>query len=218
MIARETMAEYAGAPVARMLARTCRFRVVGPDGSTGPHARPLANEIYVLWHSTLLMLGLAHKDEGGVILISRHRDGEILARTMSKLGYGTARGSSTRGGAAGLRDMIKAGGEGRPLGLTPDGPTGPPQVCKPGPVHLAGETGLPVVPCAAAATRCRRVNSWDRFVVPLPGATIYCSYGEPVYMEKADRSIEGVERWQRELGRRMDAELERCERAAGGMA
>jgi len=213
MIRRETLARYAGAPVARGLARTCRFRTVGPGGEISPHARPLGNEIYVLWHSTLLMLGLAHRDEHGVILISRHRDGEILARTMEKLGYGTARGSSTRGGAAGLREMVAAGHAGRPLGLTPDGPTGPVRVCKPGPVHLGMETGLPVVPCAAAATRCRRINSWDRFVVPLPGATVYCSYGEPMHIGGGGRSADAMTDWQNEIGRRIDLELQRCEEA-----
>lgn len=214
MIGREALAEFAGAPLARVLARTCRFREVEAEGASRPHDYRLENAIYVLWHSTLLMLGLAHRDEGGVILISRHRDGEILARAMQKLGYHAARGSSTRGGAVGLREMIRAGDEGRPLGLTPDGPTGPARRCKPGPVHLGAETGLALVPCAAAATRYRRINSWDRFVVPLPGATIYCSYGTPFHIDRDVRSPDAVERWQHELAFRIDAQLERCESAA----
>ena len=218
MIRRETLARHAGPPVARVLAATCRFREVRSDGSVEPYEKQLRNEIYVLWHSTLLMLGLANRDQGGVILISRHRDGEALAGAMHRLGYGTARGSSTRGGAAGLREMMRAAEAGRPLGLTPDGPTGPARKCKPGPVHLAGETGLPIVPCAAAATRSWRFNSWDRFEVPKPGATIYCAYGSPVRVEDYDRSPAVIERWQNELTRRIDEQLALCEAAAGRSA
>jgi len=214
VIRREALGQHVAPPVARLLARSCRIREILSDGTVVRHKRTLGNEIYILWHSTLLLLGLANRDQGGVILISRHRDGEILTRAMTRLGYGTARGSSTRGGPVGLREMIRAGQAGRPLGMTPDGPTGPPRECKPGPVYLAAETGLMIVPCAAAATRSKRFDSWDRFVLPLPGATIYCSYGEPVSLGPLDRSVDHVAGWQAELTRQIDAQLARCEAMA----
>jgi lysophospholipid acyltransferase (LPLAT)-like uncharacterized protein len=77
------------------------------------------------------------------VLISQHRDGELIARIAERLGYATGRGSSTRGGEEGARDMLRLAEEGRVLAITPDGPRGPAEKVKPGLVFLASRTGLP---------------------------------------------------------------------------
>lgn len=175
---------------------------------------PVALEpaVHAAWHEHLLPLALLHRGQGVVALVSRHRDGEILDGVLRGLGYRTARGSSTRGGGPGLQRMIEAGRRGAPLALTPDGPRGPARECKPGAVRAAVETGLPVVPLAAAATSYRRLASWDRFLVPAPGATIYVARGAPLRMRSGepDRAERRAER----VGEALEAERRAAERAA----
>jgi hypothetical protein len=89
-------------------------------------------------------------------LISQHQDGEIIARIISRFGHRAVRGSSTRGGALALRELIRVGRSGADLVVTPDGPKGPRQVAKLGVVQLAKATGLPIVPLAFS---CSKKNS-----------------------------------------------------------
>lgn len=181
-------AGWAALAAARALDVTWRWRRRDPgDGKWAPARPPLPLEpaIYALWHEHLLPLVLMHRGQGAMALVSRHRDGEILARVLGGLGYRTARGSSTRGGKEGLRRMIRAGREGTPLAWTPDGPRGPARRCKGGIVAAARATGLPVIPVAAAAAPARRLPSWDRFLVPAPGARVFVSRGPPLRVEPA---------------------------------
>lgn len=136
--------------------------------------------IFALWHSRLLSLAYNHRRRSVAFLISRHRDGELIARIITRLGYLTARGSSTRGGEEGLREMLRCAEEGRMLGITPDGPRGPKERIKPGLVYLASRTGFPVLPIASAAAREWRLDSWDGFRIPRPFARVVVTYGAPI--------------------------------------
>lgn len=213
---------------AAALASTWRWRRLDDNGGVRPVRPPLALEpaVYALWHEHLLPLAFAHRGSGTVALVSEHRDGEILVRVLRRLGLAAARGSSTRGGSRGLREMVRAGREGRPLAFTPDGPRGPARRCKPGVIRAAAETGLPVVPLAAAASRARRLESWDRFLVPAPFAAVCLSRGEPLTVppEVAGAWGDGeegvleparVRRWTDRLEDALEAERRRCEAAAG---
>lgn len=234
-----SLAARAGGPLVRGLAATWRFRyrparsadpeVPGATGAeTGGWGEPpdpgsLPAAIYAAWHEQLLPLAFLHAHQGMVALVSQHRDGEILTRFLATLGYETARGSSTRGGEGAVRELVAAGRTGRSLAFTPDGPRGPARHCKPGAVRVAAATGLAIVPTAAAARPCRRLNSWDRFVVPLPGARIWASHGPPVRVprEVADAWNDGrledrdvVRDWTSRIARGIDEEVGRCRRAA----
>lgn len=213
------------AGAARALAATWRWRRLGADGEPASVRPPLGLEraVHALWHEHLLPLAMAHRGQGAVALVSEHRDGEILTRVLDGLDVEAARGSSTRGGEEGLREMIRAGRAGRPLAFTPDGPRGPARRCKPGVVRAAAETGLPVIPLAAAASRFRRLGSWDRFLVPAPGARVVVSRGEPLTVPEvaarapADEGSGGpLRRWTRRVERALEAERRRCEAAARG--
>lgn len=210
---------------ARALAATWRWRRVDRDGEPRPVRPPvgLGRAVYALWHEHLLPLAMAHRGQGAVALISEHRDGEILTRVLDDLGVEAARGSSTRGGEAGLQEMIRAGRRGRPLAFTPDGPRGPARSCKPGVVRAAAETGHPVIPLGAAASRYRRLASWDRFLVPAPAARVYLSHGAPLEVpppvagarggdEARDREV--AARWTRRVEEALEEERRRCEAAA----
>jgi lysophospholipid acyltransferase (LPLAT)-like uncharacterized protein len=172
-------AGWLGALLLRLLGHTWRFQKIG---MAEIDARLSAGErcIYALWHSRLLPLtfGYRHRDVG--VLISQHRDGEVISRIVERLGYATARGSSTRGGEEGARDMLRLAESGRSLAITPDGPRGPAERVKPGLVYLASRTGFQVLPVAAAARRAWRLRSWDRFIVPWPFARVVIGYGTPI--------------------------------------
>lgn len=201
----------AAAWLVRLLGATTRIRHHG-DGEV--RAREAAGERFILafWHRHLLLMPYAYRGRRIAVLISRHRDGELAARAMQRLGIESVRGSSTRGGAAGLRGLLKKARRGYDLGFVPDGPKGPAGVAKPGVAAAAVATGYPIVPVALAASRCRRVGSWDRMVVPLPFARVHFVYGTAMTVPDRDR----IEAATAELGRRLDAAEAEAERLAAG--
>jgi lysophospholipid acyltransferase (LPLAT)-like uncharacterized protein len=140
--------------------------------------------IFVFWHGQLLPLVHYHRDEGVVVLVSEHGDGEYITRVIERHGFQTVRGSSTRGGIRGLKALIRAANAGRDLALTPDGPQGPRGEFKPGALMAAQLTGAPVVPVAVGVSSAWYMKSWDRFVVPRPLARIVIEYGEPVHVPR----------------------------------
>lgn len=166
--------------------------------------------IFVFWHGQLLPLVHAHRGEGIVVLVSEHADGEIITRIIHRHGFGTARGSSTRGATRGLRELLRAARSGHDLALTPDGPRGPARIVKPGALMVAKVTGLPVVPLAVGARRASYLGSWDRFMLPHPGTRVDIAYGAPVHVpgDCSDEQLIG-------FGQAIEAELERLSHAVG---
>jgi lysophospholipid acyltransferase (LPLAT)-like uncharacterized protein len=112
--------------------------------------------IIAFWHGRQLMMPLTYRGTEAHILISQHRDGELIHRIVSRFGFRSVRGSTTRGGATALRDLIRLGRSGVDLVITPDGPKGPRHVAQPGVVQLAQATGLPIVPLTFS---CSKKNS-----------------------------------------------------------
>jgi len=210
----QALAGAVGPRALRALARTWRFREVAPDGSVVAPAYRSGRALYALWHRQLLMLTLRHRDEGIAVMVSRSRDGEIAARIAAGLGYRPVRGSSSRGGGTALREMVAAAERGTSLALTVDGPRGPAGICKPGAALIADRWGGPVVATAAVPTRAWTLSSWDRFVIPRPGAEVYVAYGDPIEVD-TDGSPDDVTRWQVRIGEAIDEATRRCERAIG---
>ena len=167
----------------RVLGGTLRFQVRGAEAfeQFRRQGRPV---IFTFWHSWILPLAYLHRNEGAVVLVSRHADGEYIARVLEGMGFRTARGSSTRGGVQGLRELVRHLREGRDAAITPDGPRGPARRFKAGALVLARLTGAPVIPVGVRPGRCWRVNSWDRFVVPGPFARFQVEYGEPHFVPR----------------------------------
>ncbi len=136
----------------RGVGRTMRIETVDAEGIATRWRRSEAS-IIAFWHGRQLMLPLAYHGSGLTILISRHRDGELISRAMLAFGFDAARGSTTRGGAIGLRALVDAGRKGRDLAVTPDGPRGPREIVQPGVIQLARMTGLPIFPLAFGASK-----------------------------------------------------------------
>lgn len=170
------------------------------------------NVLFVFWHGQLLPLVHYHRHEGIVVLVSEHADGEYITRIIQRHGFRTARGSSTRGGSQGLRELVRAARQGHDLAITPDGPRGPARVFKPGALVAARLTGLPVIPTAVAAHPAWHAESWDRFLVPKPLARLRIVYGEPVRVGR-DLDDAGIEALAAHLTVRLEA-LEARARAA----
>jgi lysophospholipid acyltransferase (LPLAT)-like uncharacterized protein len=166
----------AGAALLRMLATTWRVRV---SGDTPLHDARAAGQrvIFTLWHGELLPLLWQHRGENVAIVISEHRDGEIIARIAESLGYATVRGSSSRGGSRALIGLMREIEAGRDGAITPDGPRGPARVFAPGVAVAAQRTGALIQPIRAASSSAWRLRSWDRFLIPKPFAVVQVSYG-----------------------------------------
>jgi lysophospholipid acyltransferase (LPLAT)-like uncharacterized protein len=155
------------------VARTTRWRVEGDQGLAA-FAAP-APCIVAFWHETLpsmpvmwLRRRAANPDKPAIVLASRHRDGRLIGLGVARFGIGLASGSSSRGGAAGLRALVAALQSGADVGITPDGPRGPRRQAAPGVAQLAAMTGAPVLACAASTGWAIPFNSWDRMRFPLP--------------------------------------------------
>jgi len=194
----------------RLVALTWRIRWQGFDGVERLHAEG-KRVIYAFWHQRMMAFVHSHRGRKVQVLISRHGDGEIIARLVERQGFGTVRGSSTRGAVAALKGLIDRAREGHDLGVTPDGPKGPPYVVKPGVIQLAAKSGLPVVCCTNAPSRAWVFWSWDRFLVPKPFATLHLRFGEPIAVPPCeDESAVERERLRVETYlRRITEELER---------
>jgi hypothetical protein len=137
--------------------------------------------ILALWHGRLMMMPYSWRRGRPIdFLISRHRDGDMVSRTIAHFGLGTIRGSSKKGGATALKSMVVALRDGTNIGIAPDGPTGPRMRASEGIVSVARLSGAPIVPAACAISRRKVVNSWDRFVVALPFGRGVFYWGEPI--------------------------------------
>lgn len=136
---------------------------------------------YVLlcWHDALLPVMWHHRHRGIRALVSEARDGQYLAAFAASIGYGLIRGSSTRSGRRALLGAIRSLQNGTPVGITPDGPNGPPRILKPGALAAAARSGAMVLPVHAEARPGWRARSWDRFLIPPPLARVRVAYGTP---------------------------------------
>jgi lysophospholipid acyltransferase (LPLAT)-like uncharacterized protein len=168
----------------RLLAMTWRMR---PENDEAMRIARASGQrvIFTLWHGELLPLLWQHREEGVAVLISEHRDGELVAQIAERLGYTTVRGSTTRGGGRALIGLMRAIEAGHDAAVTPDGPRGPAHVFAPGAAIAAQRTGAALMPVRAAATRAWRLKSWDRFLIPKPFALVRVIYGVPTTVDAA---------------------------------
>ena len=207
-----SLVAWAGAGVIRVLGATWRIRVEDEEHLRA--ARRIApNVIFAVWHGRLLPLSYTHRGQSIHILASEHRDGEMMGRTVVRLGFGHARGSSTRGGTRALLDLAERVRSGFDVGLTVDGPRGPRHVAKPGAIEIAKLTGAAIVPITTASRRHRTLASWDGFEVPAPGTRVVVRYAAPVIVSaRADR--DDMDACRVELERSLVRITEEADRAA----
>jgi lysophospholipid acyltransferase (LPLAT)-like uncharacterized protein len=135
--------------------------------------------IMAFWHGRILPATYYFRNRGIVVITSENFDGEWIAGIIERFGYGTARGSTSRGARKALLQLTRDMAAGRPAGFTLDGPRGPARVAQPGAVWLAKATGNPVVPFHLEADSHWTLDSWDRTQIPKPFTTVAIAMGEP---------------------------------------
>ena len=163
--------------------------------------------IIAFWHGRQVMMPLAYRGTAASILISQHRDGEIIATIMKKFGFHAIRGSSSRGGIPALRKLVGVGRQGQDLVITPDGPRGPARKLQMGVMSLAKLTGFPVLPLTFACSRKKVFSSWDCFQIPLPWSKGLFVWGDPMWVpakQKRDDLLQQGVFLERELNRLTD--------------
>ena len=136
--------------------------------------------IFASWHACLFGATWYWRKRGIVVMSSVSRDAEYTGRFIKFLGYGTARGSATRGGGRALAQMAECLTNGLDVGFTIDGPRGPAYQAKPGAVTLARHTGQAILPFHVAALRYWELPSWDRLQIPKPFTRVAVFVGAPI--------------------------------------
>jgi lysophospholipid acyltransferase (LPLAT)-like uncharacterized protein len=197
----ESLLAAAGGVLLDGVMASCRYRTEGEENFRRfwDEGKPV---VFTLWHGRLLPCTYHHRHQGVVTLVSLHRDGEYITRAVRRWGYTAVRGSTSRGGLDALRELIQHVRDGRSLAITPDGPRGPREAMKPGPVIIAQRTGAPIIPVASGASRAWFFGGWDRFLVPKPAATLRIAYGEPLFVPRRLEEND-VDAYQREVERRI---------------
>jgi lysophospholipid acyltransferase (LPLAT)-like uncharacterized protein len=163
----------------RLLALSLRFEIICEDGAHA--AAPDEQGIWCFWHRCLLTSAcfFRHRPRTA-LLISRSFDGELIARTIERLGFQTVRGSSSRGGARGLRSLVQAVQAGASAVFPADGPRGPRYGLKPGALKLAELTGRPVGFFYMLPQRHWCLRSWDGLLIPKPFTRTVLVWGPPM--------------------------------------
>ena len=192
-----------GYPLINALGHTLHWRVDGLqhyDAIVAAGRRP----VMAFWHGRILPATFYFRRRGIVVITSENFDGEWIARIIERFGYGTARGSTTRGGKRAMLQLVRDMEAGKPAGFTVDGPKGPARVAQPGAIWLAKATGNPVLPFHLEASAHWSMNSWDRTQIPKPFSTVALAVGEPMPIA-ADASAEQLEAARGELDARLRA-------------
>ncbi len=141
--------------------------------------------ILAFWHGRLLMMPKSWRAGYPInMLISQHRDGQLIARTVAHFGIRTIEGSSTRGGTQALRAILRSLKTGECVGITPDGPRGPRMRDSSAMVDIARLSGCPIIPVCHAARPARILGSWDRFLIARPFARGVIMWGQPIHVPK----------------------------------
>ncbi len=178
--------------VIRTLGPTLRYEVLGWQHAERTYASR-KRCIFAFWHRVIIPISWWARDRGIVVMNTTAFDGQWTRKVIEWLGFGTAQGSSSRGGLRGLAVMAKRLSEGLDCAFTIDGPRGPRYVAKPGPVMLARKTGCPVVVFHVGVDRGKTIEkTWDHFLLPKPFARAVMLYAPPIYVP-ADASVADLE-------------------------
>lgn len=190
----------------RSVFHTARKRYVHPENLTRFFE---SGQVVIMaaWHNRnfLSPFGyLAHHPKGRRLhpMASASKDGALAAHAMAGIGLNCVRGSTRKGGSSALRKMIRILRDGQDLAFTPDGPRGPLHHIEEGVIVAAKMTGAPIVPISFQAKRKKRLNSWDRLIVPALFTRINYVYGEPLFVPRdcgSERIAEYASRLQQEL-------------------
>jgi lysophospholipid acyltransferase (LPLAT)-like uncharacterized protein len=177
----------------RLLGYTVRIKLINSQLAEDLHHR---NKPFLLctWHGRLYLPVFHHRGQGIVAMVSRHADGELISRIVHKMGYGTVRGSTGKGGREAFLQLLSHLKKGGVAAMIPDGPLGPACEFKMGTVLLAKQAGCPLIPITFAARPFWKLNSWDRTILPKPFSRAVICYGDPIVIPP-EATAEELENW-----------------------
>lgn len=168
---------------AQLLAKTLRLHVAGEEQVEAIRASHGGGVILVTWHGRTFIPITRFRNRGYWAMISTSRDGEYQNTLFQRFGFHTVRGStSARGAIKGALSMVRELKNGAILAHVPDGPRGPNHVVHPGAVFLAQKSGCPIIPAGISAWPRWTLDTWDRYIIPMPFARASFLYGEPIYV------------------------------------
>lgn len=198
-----------GSIAIRIIGSTLRYEFSLEDTDGGgeggpPETLKNALSVFGFWHSCIFSATYYCRGLSIGVLTSRSFDGEYIARIIEKFGYCAVRGSSSRGVIGGLRNMIHHVGEGHIAAFTCDGPRGPANVAKPGPVLLARQTGVPLRAFHVGVNKYWQLNTWDRMRIPKPFSRAVVRFSSPIHVPTSATDTQV-----RELHSQLQAALDR---------
>jgi lysophospholipid acyltransferase (LPLAT)-like uncharacterized protein len=181
----QSLAAFTGSLYIRLVGNTSRVSWVNRAArdkleSTGD------GFIYACWHGRQMFLLYLHENDNARPLISKSKDGDLIAKICRHFGLEAIRGSSSRGGLKAVLELKAALASGSRVGVTPDGPRGPFHQVQHGLLYIAQKLGCPILPFAYGARKSWTFGSWDKFIVPKLFNRISIVYGEPVYVRPED--------------------------------
>ena len=144
------------------------------------------NAIFAFWHGRMMLLPAINPPRKMFVLISKHRDGQLISQVIARFGQKTIEGSSSKGGAEAVRQIVRLLKSGDNISITPDGPRGPNQQVAMGMLTIAKLSGKPIIPVTFYAKKHKCLKSWDRFMVAKPCGRIKFCIGAPIIINNAD--------------------------------
>lgn len=198
----------------KLMSYTFRMDVtIAPESHV--YMRSEDNAIFCFWHGRLILFPLFKpKNRQMHVLISHHRDGELITKVIRHFGIDSVRGSSNKGVKAATKQLIDMLQSGHNISITPDGPRGPVRKAAAGAAYLSRLSRRPLLPMTYSASRCRQLRSWDRFMIPLPFSRIVVHVGAPIWPEEntEKRSVEALSLL---LEQSLNTLTDRCDTQAG---
>lgn len=195
----------------RLLHRSCQFTILGKEYEDLLLKRQ-GPALTACWHFAFPAVIYYFRDRGGMVMVSRSRDGEWAASVVKLLGYEVFRGSPGKGGATALRKIIAQLQNGPGCGLIADGSQGPALKAQKGILLLARYSGAPLIPFSMAADHCWRFRSWDRTLLVKPFSRVVFAFGPPIDVAR-DASAEEMEQKRVELENSLNALTLKAEEA-----
>ncbi len=180
----------------RILGVLCRYRIVGEERLFRAMDKG-DGAIIALWHGRMLLPVYHFRNRNISSLVSLHRDGELITRIVTRLGYIIRRGSPRQGGREGFLAMSRDLKTGETVSIFPDGPTGPRYNLRDGIIHLARISGAPIFPISFSSSPSWRIKSWDRFMIMKPFSRGIICVGAPVKVPRQIGSDEELAKHRR---------------------
>jgi lysophospholipid acyltransferase (LPLAT)-like uncharacterized protein len=192
----------------RIIAKTWRIRWQGEDIYCGEHK----DVIISFWHQTIPTAIGSHRDKNICVMVSLNRDGEMISRVATRMGYSTVRGSSSSRGREAFEEITTTVADEIPIAFTPDGPRGPMHSVAHGVLWASPITGRTIYSMGVAAEKYWSANSWDRMFLAKPFSKIVINYDAG--MGVVDRTQMSDKNYRDQQTNRLQEVMNECESAA----